>query len=392
MDDSTIDASTFKINNGVTGTVTYDVVTKTATFNLSSNLAYSTTYTATITTGVEDFAGNSIVSNYSWSFTTGEAPDNTPPTVNSTSPIDGDTDIALNSSIIATFSEAIDVSTISTDTFTVSGSNILGTVSYDSNTMKATFIPSSNLSNSTTYTATITSDVKDNADNNMASDYVWSFTTVPSSFDSDGDGVPDLEDDNPGDATIATPQATTGTGKIIVDTSSNAGTFLTDVQTISDSDSSLNQAGKPSDYEFPHGLVSFEVHGVPVGGTITVDVTFPSVPSGAAYYKADSSGFYEFAGASFNGNTATLTLTDGGDGDSDGVANGEINEPGGVAMPISSGGGGGCFIATAAFGSYLDPNVKALRNFRDDYLLTNSVGTVFVNFYYNTSPSIADFI
>ena len=58
----------------------------------------------------------------------------------------------------------------------------------------------------------------------------------------------------------------------------------------------------------------------------------------------------------------------------------------------SAGGGGGCFIATAAYGSHLDPHVEALRNFRDDYLLTNSVGTIFVNFYYNTSPPIADYI
>jgi len=55
-------------------------------------------------------------------------------------------------------------------------------------------------------------------------------------------------------------------------------------------------------------------------------------------------------------------------------------------------GGGGCFIATAAFGSYLDPNVQILRNFRDDYLLTNALGRAFVEFYYKASPPIADYI
>jgi hypothetical protein len=76
MDPATITTATFTVAAGATGvpgTVVYNAANKIATFTPASDLAFSTPYTATITTGVKSLAGTALAENKVWNFTTGAA-------------------------------------------------------------------------------------------------------------------------------------------------------------------------------------------------------------------------------------------------------------------------------------------------------------------------------
>ncbi len=49
---------------------------------------------------------------------------------------------------------------------------------------------------------------------------------------------------------------------------------------------------------------------------------------------------------------------------------------------------GGCYIATAVYGSYDCPEVWTLRRFRDERLVQTAPGRLFVKIYYAVSPSV----
>ena len=185
MNPATINATTFTLRKGtapVTGLVTY--TGSTASFTPTTSLAYNTTYIATITTGAKDMAGNALVNNYVWSFTTGLAPaDVIPPTVISTDPANASIGVVISKVISANFSEAMNPTTINTSTFLLSQGTtpIAGTVTYSGTT--ASFTPTALLTPNTVYTATITTGAKDLAGNGLVSNYVFSFTTGLSTTD-----------------------------------------------------------------------------------------------------------------------------------------------------------------------------------------------------------------
>jgi uncharacterized protein (TIGR03437 family) len=177
MDPATITTSSFTLMQGATpvaGAVSY--IGTTATFTPAAPLTLNTSYTATISSGATDLAGNALASDYVWSFAAGAIADTTPPTVISTIPAANAAGVPINSKITATFSEAMDPSTIGASTFTLTlgGTPVAGAVTYIGTT--ATFTPASALATFAIYTATIRTGAEDLAGNALASNYVWSFT------------------------------------------------------------------------------------------------------------------------------------------------------------------------------------------------------------------------
>src|SRR3989442_4731648 len=175
----------------IAATVSYDPATFIATLHPTASLAASTTYLATVKgdgPGVKDLAGNALVLDKTWTFTTAAAADTTPPPVTGTAPASGATGVAVGTNVTATFNQAMTASTPSTTSVTLADNLTTpaasATVSYDPATFTATLDPTASLAASTTYLATVKGDgpgVKDLAGNALVLDKTWTFTTAASS-------------------------------------------------------------------------------------------------------------------------------------------------------------------------------------------------------------------
>ncbi|UCH00712.1 MAG: hypothetical protein JSU78_01720, partial [Deltaproteobacteria bacterium] len=123
--------------------------------------------------------------------------------------------------------------------------------------------------------------------------------------------------------------------------------------------------------ELIYGLINIQIKPSTVGGTAAGTICLPEpAPYGYKWYKYRANlGWYDYsdhAVFNFDRTQVTLTLTDGGIGDDDGLANGMIVDPSGLGIalttpeptpaPSGAGGGGGCFIATAGYGSSMEPD------------------------------------
>ncbi|GAB4277226.1 MAG: hypothetical protein Kow0080_28050 [Candidatus Promineifilaceae bacterium] len=151
--------------------------------------------------------------------------------------------------------------------------------------------------------------------------------------DGNGDGIPDDQQAN-----VETFRSTSGNYVTLV---APNGVSLQNIQSITP------PTAPPTGVTLPQGVIGFTATGITPGGSITVTMTFHSGSVPAGYWKygptaADPSDhWYDFAydgttGAEISGQTVTLHLKDGGLGDGDLAANGEIVDPGGPAESAGS--------------------------------------------------------
>ena len=171
-------------NNFVTGAVSLTPDALTATFTPSHGLSPNTQYTATITTGVTDQAGNPLISDKIWSFTTTIEPDITPPTIASKVPGQDVSDVDTSPTIKVAFSEKMLENTINKNTiklFNEVGAEIIDTMVFldpsDKDKKTVIITVTTPLEKGKKYKVRVTTGVKDLAGNAMPSQQEWSFST-----------------------------------------------------------------------------------------------------------------------------------------------------------------------------------------------------------------------
>ncbi|MGA7145921.1 MAG: CFI-box-CTERM domain-containing protein, partial [Desulfobacterales bacterium] len=239
------------------------------------------------------------------------------------------------------------------------------------------------------------------------------FTTAFLVVDLNGNGVPDVDevDDTvdfnlDGIPDIDQPQIIKcvrdfdGSASIGIEMVSGSAAEIESLEII-DPDTISDNTNRPADLIF--GLFAYRLRVQNPGDTAKVRVYFSGeIFSSDKFYKYDTvNGWYDYSEhTTFNddGQSVTLEVKDGGYGDSDGLANGVIVDPGGIASGESTFSTNvgtnimGCFITTAAFGTKFEKHVQLLRRFRDFYLMPNIIGRAFVKAYYRYSPPMANFI
>lgn len=179
----------------VPGTLTMASDLRSVTFTPSQPLIPNAVHSVTLSSTIQDLAGNALLPYIHTSFVTGvQTADATAPTIVRVNPPDGTTGVPINGPITVQFSEPIAPTTVNGSTFVVGGASgpILGTFSFEQNNTVVRWKPANlfQFAPSTAHTVTISSGVTDLSGNPMTTTFSSSFTagsgtdTVPPSITS----------------------------------------------------------------------------------------------------------------------------------------------------------------------------------------------------------------
>jgi hypothetical protein len=202
MNPATINSTTFTltatvgaVTTPVTGLVAYAAISDQLVFLPSGGLVAGATYTATITNGAQDLAGDPLAdAPYTWQFQTSALVVVVSPEVVLTFPVDGASGVVTNPLVTATFSEAMNPLTLNPATFQLTqgktlalgGTLVEATIGYDPLSFVATLTPKAALLPSTLYTVLVTDGATDQLGNPLGNAPLvpnpWTFTTGNAPF------------------------------------------------------------------------------------------------------------------------------------------------------------------------------------------------------------------
>jgi hypothetical protein len=159
---------------------------------------------------------------------------------------------------------------------------------------------------------------------------------APNHGDGNGDGSLDSGQDN----VVSLPSSVTGS-YLTVSTLQGSGAPISYASSVTE-----GSLGDDPNYDFPYGLMTFQINGLTPGATETVRLYFHGVADLSGYdyrkFNPNTATWYTlpdvvFGSALIGGQAvayADLPLTDGGSGDADGAVNASIIDPGGPALPV----------------------------------------------------------
>jgi hypothetical protein len=129
-----------------------------------------------------------------------------------------------------------------------------------------------------------------------------------------------------GSSLLATAAPKTAT----ITTSGGAVTIAPSAGGVTNAQTTAQPANAPTNVTYPFGWMAYNVTGLTPGASVQVTLTLPAGAAPTGYEKCENGTCTALSSSvlSINGNTLVLTLTDGGFGDADGVANGTIVDPG----------------------------------------------------------------